>query len=54
MRSVLRIAELRWPTWDQAFAEEMIQAFRIDTSKRLRAMSRGQRSAVSIILGLAA
>lgn len=54
VRSVLRIAELRWPTWDQAFAEEMIQTFRIDTSKRLRAMSRGQRSAVSIILGLAA
>src|SRR5699024_5464071 len=54
VRSVLRVAELRWPTWDQAFAEEMIQAFRIDTSKRLRAMSRGQRSAVSIILGLAA
>lgn len=54
VRSLFRIASLRWPNWDQAFAEEMIRAFHVDTSKRLRTMSRGQRSTVSIVIGLAA
>jgi ABC-2 type transport system ATP-binding protein len=50
---------MRWfadvrPTWDAERAEELLETFRIDRRKRITALSRGQRSAVGVVIGLAA
>lgn len=45
-------ASLR-PNWDNAFANELIDSFGLDRSKKIRELSRGQRSALGITLGLA-
>lgn len=41
------------PTWDQAYAEELLDAFEIDLRKKPGKLSRGQRSAVGAVIGLA-
>ncbi|QFQ01561.1 ABC transporter ATP-binding protein YtrB [Corynebacterium urogenitale] len=48
------IAANRWSTWDQHYADKLIEDYELDTSKRLPALSRGQKSIVSIVMGLAA
>ncbi|HLS32660.1 MAG TPA: ATP-binding cassette domain-containing protein, partial [Brevibacterium sp.] len=41
------------PTWDQGFAEELLDAFELDPRKKVRKLSRGQRSALGAVIGLA-
>ncbi|MGC5617449.1 ATP-binding cassette domain-containing protein [Georgenia sp. Z1491] len=41
------------PRWDQAFADELLDAFEVDPKKSVDALSRGQRSAVAATVGLA-
>jgi len=41
------------PTWDQAYAEELLDAFELDPRKKPRKLSRGQRSAFGAVIGLA-
>jgi ABC-2 type transport system ATP-binding protein len=41
------------PRWDSAYAAELVHRFKLTTRARLGALSRGQRSAVGIVLGLA-
>ena len=41
------------PTWDRAYAEELLDAFEIDLRKKPRKLSRGQRSALGATIGLA-
>ena len=41
------------PHWDQAYAEELLDAFEINPRKKPRKLSRGQRSAVGAVIGLA-
>lgn len=53
-RRLFAIAAARWETWDQHYAEALIADFDLDTSKRLSELSRGQKSLVSIVMGLAA
>lgn len=48
------LAASRWSTWDQRYAEELIADYELDTSKKLGSLSRGQKSLVSIVMGLAA
>lgn len=48
------IAAARWSTWDQHYADKLVADYELDTSKQLPALSRGQKSIVSIIMGLAA
>lgn len=52
VHNLFHIARLRWATWNQELAEQLIQDFEIEEVKRLNAMSRGQKSAVSIVIGL--
>ncbi|MBM7367423.1 ABC transporter ATP-binding protein [Gordonia hydrophobica] len=47
------MARLFFPNWDQAFADQLITDFRLPTSTRIKKLSRGQRSAVGVIIGLA-
>ena len=48
-----RMASLFFPNWDQAFAEELIADFELPLKTRIKKLSRGQLSAVGVIIGLA-
>lgn len=48
-----RIARLCFPNWDQDLAERLITDFRLPVNRYIRSLSRGQRSAVGAIIGLA-
>ncbi|AXK44303.1 ABC transporter ATP-binding protein [Brachybacterium saurashtrense] len=52
-KDVLRIAEGLYPEWDQVFARELVGEFRLPETRAISKLSRGQLSAVGIILGLA-
>lgn len=51
---VLRFAGWLRPTWDDAYAEKLLDLFQINTRKSISALSRGQKSALGVVLGLAA
>jgi ABC-2 type transport system ATP-binding protein len=42
-----------FPNWDAAFAERLIADFRVPVERRIKKLSRGQLSAVGVIVGLA-
>lgn len=46
-------AELFFPNWDAAFAQQLIAEFRLPLKTRIKKLSRGQLSAVGVIIGLA-
>lgn len=48
-----RIARLFYPHWDQEFAERLIDDFQLPMKKTIKKLSRGQLSAVGVIIGLA-
>ena len=50
---VLRIAEGLYPFWDQKLARELVADFRLPEKRAIKKLSRGQLSAVGIIIGLA-
>ena len=47
-------ARLFFPSWDQEFAERLIADFQLPLKTRIKKLSRGQLSAVGVIIGLAA
>ena len=49
----VRAASIFYPHWDQATADRLIAAFRIPTKPIVKKFSRGQLSALGIVLGLA-
>ncbi|MGD9739829.1 MAG: ATP-binding cassette domain-containing protein [Bauldia sp.] len=49
----LAVAARFRPHWDQAFADRLLDRFKIARRKRYSTLSRGQQSAVGIVLGLA-
>ncbi len=51
--NVLKGALLRYPTWDQAFADELTSDFNLDLATTYSNLSRGQRAMLAIIIGLA-
>ena len=53
VRHLLRFAGWMRPTWDAEYAAKLLDLFEIDPAKRASALSRGQRSAVGVVLGLA-
>ncbi|GIO68800.1 ABC transporter ATP-binding protein [Paenibacillus sp. FSL M7-1455] len=50
---VLDIAADLYPNWDQGFAEQLIEDFRLPVKRRMKKLSRGMLSSVGIIVGLA-
>lgn len=46
-------ARLFFPHWDQDLAEELVDEFRLPLKTMTRKLSRGQQSAVGVIIGLA-
>jgi ABC-2 type transport system ATP-binding protein len=48
-----RSARLFFANWDQDFADRLVQDFRLPAKRRIKKLSRGQLSAVGVIIGLA-
>ncbi|QKW15806.1 ABC transporter ATP-binding protein [Verrucosispora sp. NA02020] len=53
VRHVLRAAALIHPGWDEAFAQQLVEDFRLPPRRNVRKLSRGMLSALGIIVGLA-
>lgn len=54
VKQLFSVAAARWETWDKHYANQLCEDFDIDTRKTLAKLSRGQKSLVSIVIGLAA
>ena len=50
---ILAIMPAFYPEWDAALADELVAKFRLPLTTKLPKMSRGQRSALAIVLSLA-
>ncbi|MBM7506162.1 ABC transporter ATP-binding protein [Agromyces aurantiacus] len=50
---VLRAAPWFFEHWDAAFAERLVADFRLPVKRRIKKLSRGQLSAVGVVVGLA-
>jgi ABC-2 type transport system ATP-binding protein len=50
----IRVASWFYPNWDAELAEQLLADFELPRSRRIRRLSRGMRSAVGIVIGLAA
>lgn len=46
-------AAMSFPNWDQQLADQLTEEFRVPSKTRIKKMSRGQRSAVGVIIGIA-
>lgn len=53
-RHAFTAARLFFKNWDQEFAEQLIADFRLPMKQTIKKLSRGQLSAVGVIIGLAA
>jgi ABC-2 type transport system ATP-binding protein len=53
VRDALGLAARLRPGWDAQYADKLVDRFGLPTRKRLGELSRGQRSTVGVILGLA-
>lgn len=53
VKHALRAAELLYPSWDAAYAAALLADFAIPAAGRIGKLSRGQLSAVGVIIGLA-
>ena len=54
IRSVLNLADDVRPTFDREYAAKLLDIFELDQGKRVSALSRGQKSSLGAVLGLAA
>ena len=52
-RHVLRAAPWFFPNWDADYAARLVEEFRLPLDRRIKKLSRGQLSAVGVIVGLA-
>ena len=53
VKHVLRAAPMFFPDWDDAYAQSLVGDFRLPLDRRVKKLSRGQLSAVGVIVGLA-
>lgn len=53
-KHALKAASWAYPHWDDAFAQQLVEEFRVPLNTKVKKMSRGQRSALGAIVGLAA
>lgn len=53
VKHVLRTAPWFFPNWDQGFADRLVADFRLPLDRKIKKLSRGQFSAVGVIVGLA-
>lgn len=53
LKAVLQIAADFFPNWDAGFAAELMDSFELDREKKVLQLSRGMRSALGVVIGLA-
>ncbi|KQU70915.1 ABC transporter ATP-binding protein [Phycicoccus sp. Root101] len=53
VRHVLAAGRISFAQWDDDLATELVDQFRLRTNQRVKKLSRGQLSAVGVVLGLA-
>jgi ABC-2 type transport system ATP-binding protein len=53
VKHALTAAALLFPNWDQAFADALVEEFGLPRKRTVKKLSRGQLSAVGVIIGLA-
>jgi ABC-2 type transport system ATP-binding protein len=54
VRHALRAAELFYPSWSGELAESLLSDFDLPANRAIKKLSRGMRSALGIVIGLAA
>ena len=54
VREAFAAAAIACPGWDQAYADRLVKDFDLPLKRQIKKLSRGQLSAVGIIIGLAA
>ncbi|GAA4107550.1 ABC transporter ATP-binding protein [Enteractinococcus coprophilus] len=52
-KHAFRAAREAFENWDEGFAQQLIEEFRVPKKTTIKKMSRGQKSAVGVIIGLA-
>ena len=52
-KQAFKAARMFYPHWDDGVAEELIEEFALPLDTRIKKLSRGQNSAVGVIIGLA-
>lgn len=52
-RHAFEMARLFFPNWDAAFAARLVDEFQLPLKRRIKKLSRGQLSAVGVVIGLA-
>jgi ABC-2 type transport system ATP-binding protein len=52
-KEIFHIAKIFYPNWDEDFKEQLIEKFNLDVSKNYGDLSKGMKSMVNIIIGLA-
>lgn len=53
IKEYFKIAALYNPNWDQEYADRLIDTFKLDVKKKVKQLSKGMLSMVTIIIGLA-
>lgn len=53
IKDIFKIADLLYKNWDNAFAERLIKRYKLDTKKKYNKLSKGMKTTVGIIIGLA-
>jgi ABC-2 type transport system ATP-binding protein len=53
-KHVLRCAPWFYENWDEDFAQQLVHDFQLPVNRKIKKLSRGQLSAVGVIVGLAA
>ena len=54
VRHAIRVASLFYPNWSEELAQQLLADFDLPPQRRIKKLSRGMRSAVGIVIGLAA
>ena len=50
---IFKMGKIFYPNWDEDFKEELVEEFALDTSVQYSSLSKGMKSVVNIIVGLA-
>ena len=54
VRHAIRVASWFYPNWSEDLAQQLLSDFALPPKRRIKRLSRGMRSAVGIVIGLAA
>ena len=54
VRHAIQVASWFYPNWDEDLAQQLLKDFDLPPRRRIKRLSRGMRSAVGIVIGLAA